>query len=158
MHFLMIEKCQPVLHTEIKMKICLNACFCSDHQTLQSIQGQTSHGCLNHDTVVGLYSELLMRLSYYIYLGFGKTFRLMWESTRALPLVSRQLYTQTKALSSCSKYISRGNFLLHRFQQLSAFRKEVRSKVNFSFCLFRKTNMLQQFEQLTAHKKLDSLY
>ena len=31
-------------------------------------------GCINHDIVVGLCSELLMRLSYYINLGYGKKF------------------------------------------------------------------------------------
>ena len=30
------------------------------------------HGCINNATVVGLCSELLMRLSYYIHLRFGK--------------------------------------------------------------------------------------
>ena len=51
----------------------LNACFTSDHQTfVQSIKRQTCHGCINHDIVIGLCSELLMRLIYYIHLGFGK--------------------------------------------------------------------------------------
>ena len=36
------------------------------------IQCQTCHGCFNRGIVVSLCSELLMRLSYYIYLGFGK--------------------------------------------------------------------------------------
>ena len=40
---------------------------------LQSIQGKTCHGCINHDIVVGLLcSELLMLLSYHSHLGFGK--------------------------------------------------------------------------------------
>ena len=39
---------------------------------LQPIQGQTCHGCINYDKVVGLCSELLIRLSYYIHLGFCK--------------------------------------------------------------------------------------
>ena len=51
---------------------CPKACFTSDHQTLPSILGQTCHECINHDTVVGLCSELLMRLSYYIHRSYGK--------------------------------------------------------------------------------------
>ena len=43
----------------------------------QYIQGQTCHGCI---VIVGLCSMLLMRLCYYIYLGFGKQNRLTWES------------------------------------------------------------------------------
>ena len=31
---------------------CLNACFTSDDQTFQSIQGQTWHGCIDHGVVV----------------------------------------------------------------------------------------------------------
>ena len=41
---------------------------------LQSIQGQTCHGCINNDIVIGVGSELLMRLFYYIHLGFGAKF------------------------------------------------------------------------------------
>ena len=33
--------------------------FTSDHYTLQSIHGQTFHGCTNQDIVVGLCSQLL---------------------------------------------------------------------------------------------------
>ena len=45
---------------------------------LQSVlEGQISHGCINHDIFVALFSELLMRFSYFIHLGFGKkNFRL----------------------------------------------------------------------------------
>ena len=39
---------------------------------LKYFQGQTCHGCINHDIIVGLWFELLMRLSYYIHLWFGK--------------------------------------------------------------------------------------
>ena len=59
------------------------ACFTSNHHTfvLQSIQGQTCHGCINHDMPVGLCSELLMRLSYHIHQAFGKKkIRLTWKS------------------------------------------------------------------------------
>ena len=34
--------------------------------------------------VVGLFTELLMRFSYYIHLRFGKSFRLTWESNPGL--------------------------------------------------------------------------
>ena len=60
--------------------MCLNACFTSDHHILQSIQGQTYYGCMNHDNVVGLCSEVLMRLSNFTHLGFGKVFWLIWDS------------------------------------------------------------------------------
>ena len=51
---------------------CLNTCFTFDHQTfLQSVPGQTCHGCVNHDIVIGLCSKLLMWLSYHN-LRFGK--------------------------------------------------------------------------------------
>ena len=35
------------------------------------IQGQTCHGCINNDILVGLYSKL-MRFYYYYHLGIGK--------------------------------------------------------------------------------------
>ena len=35
---------------------------------------------IDHDMVVGLCSKLIMRLSYYTHLGFGKSFPLTWES------------------------------------------------------------------------------
>ena len=50
---------------------CYNVCFTSDYQTFCSLF-KTCHGCLNHDIVVGLCYDLVMRLSYYIHLGFGK--------------------------------------------------------------------------------------
>ena len=51
----------------------LIVCFTSDHHAfVQSIQGQTFHGCINHDKVVGLCYELQMTLSYHSHLGFGK--------------------------------------------------------------------------------------
>ena len=40
----------------------------------QSTQGQICNGCINHDTVVDLCYELIMGLSYYIYLRFDKKF------------------------------------------------------------------------------------
>ena len=62
--------------------VCLNACFTSDHHNLQSIQSrQTCHTrWINHDIVIDLCFELLMRLSIYIFLGFGKIKQLTWES------------------------------------------------------------------------------
>ena len=66
--------------TKNKFIFCFIACFTSYHQTLQSIQGQACLRCINHDKVVGLCSEVLMRLSYFIHIGFDKSFRLTWES------------------------------------------------------------------------------
>ena len=53
----------------------LNSClivFMSDHQTFCNLFNNRRHdiGCINHDIVVGLCSELLMRLSYVIHQGF----------------------------------------------------------------------------------------
>ena len=49
--------------------ICLCSCFTSDHHTfVQSIQCQTCHKFINHDILVGLCSDLLMRLSCYTHL------------------------------------------------------------------------------------------
>ena len=47
---------------------------CPTTKLLQSIQGEACHGCLNHDIVVGLYSKLLKRLSFYTYQAYGKKF------------------------------------------------------------------------------------
>ena len=41
-------------------------------------------GWINHD-IVGLCSNLLMRLSCYIQLGYGKSFLLTWESNQVSP-------------------------------------------------------------------------
>ena len=50
--------------------------FTSDHQTFSSSFKGRWHviGSINHNIVMGLCSELLMRLSYYIDPGYGKTF------------------------------------------------------------------------------------
>ena len=59
----------------------LNACFhVQPSDFMKSIQGQTCHGCINHDVVVGLCSELLMWLYFYIHLGFSKSFWITWIS------------------------------------------------------------------------------
>ena len=34
---------------------------------IKSVHGQTCHGCINHGTVIGLCSDLLTRLSFYIH-------------------------------------------------------------------------------------------
>ena len=47
---------------------------------LQSIKEPTFREGINHDIVRGLCSEQLMKLSYYIHLGFVRSFRLVWES------------------------------------------------------------------------------
>ena len=48
--------------------------FTFDHQTFYSLfkVGSRVIGCKNHDIAVGLCSEILMRLSYYINLGYVK--------------------------------------------------------------------------------------
>ena len=50
----------------------------------------------NHARVVGLFSELLMKLFYCIHLGFGKSFRRTWESNPGPsdPWPKRQLIDQ----------------------------------------------------------------
>ena len=64
--------CCKVKHKE-KLGFCLIA-FTSDHHTFSSLFKVRWHaiGCVTHDIVVGLYSELFMRLSYYIHQGYGK--------------------------------------------------------------------------------------
>ena len=47
---------------------------------LQSMQGPTSQGCINRNIIVGICSELLVRLPYFIHLGFGNFLWLTWES------------------------------------------------------------------------------
>ena len=51
---------------------------------MQSIQDQTCHRCINHDILVSLCSKMLMKLSYFIHLGFGESFCLLWESNLGL--------------------------------------------------------------------------
>ena len=47
---------------------------------MQSIQGQTCHGCINHDMVVGLFlSSCLWGYPNTSIYNFGKSFRLTWE-------------------------------------------------------------------------------
>ena len=53
--------------------------------------------CINHDIVVGLCSELLMRLSYYIHLGFDKVVVSRGNRTRVLLIMSILLYPYTRA-------------------------------------------------------------
>ena len=61
---------------------------------LPSIQGQTYHGCVKHDIlVVGLWSKLLVRLLYYIHLGFGKTLSSHGESNQGSSDPSYLLYS-----------------------------------------------------------------
>ena len=57
----------------VLISCCLNACFMSDHQTFRSLF-KVRHviWCINHDIILGLCSELFMRLSYYIRLEYGK--------------------------------------------------------------------------------------
>ena len=69
---------------------------------LQSIQGQTWHGCINHDKVVGLCSKLLMKISiehadksFGLYLGIEPRTTRSWvvflnHSTKALSKIARK--------------------------------------------------------------------
>ena len=90
-----------IFPSRIWQKACLNACLMSDRQTfVRSIQGRTCHGCISHYIVVGLCSEVLMILFYYIHLGFGKKFvSSHGDRTTVLPIVSRLLYPYTRALT-----------------------------------------------------------
>ena len=56
----------------------------SDHQTFCSLFKVRRHviGCINHDIVVGLCSDLLIRSSYYIHLRYVKSFCLTQGSNR----------------------------------------------------------------------------
>ena len=56
--------------------MCLIAYFTSDRKPY-FFQDQ---GLIDYGIVLGICSELLMRLSSYIHLGYGKSFRLTWES------------------------------------------------------------------------------
>ena len=62
----------------------------TDHQTLQPTQGQTSQGCIIHDTVVGLCSELLKKV---ILLQPSSVWKKVFDShgnrTRDLSILSR---------------------------------------------------------------------
>ena len=55
-------------------QISFECLFHVDHETLQSTQGQTCHGSINHDIIVGPCSEFPMRLSYYIHRAHRKKF------------------------------------------------------------------------------------
>ena len=79
------KKHSLITHKYIKMctftlsefpSFCLNACFTSNHQTLQSIQGQTCHECINHD----------------IHWTYWKVFDSHGSWTRNLSIKSRQPY------------------------------------------------------------------
>ena len=68
----------------------VNSHFCFRVQPLgflQSIKGQVCHGCINYDKVVGLYSELFMRFSYYIHRAYGKKYESHWNRTRDLSVI-----------------------------------------------------------------------
>ena len=84
---------------------CFVACLTSDHQTLQSYQGQTCH----QDTVINFCSELLIRLSYCIYLRYGISCYLTWESNPGTS--DRELFTlplEQSAILGCNalNYVS----------------------------------------------------
>ena len=79
--------------------------FTSDYHTFCSRFKVKRHviGCTNHDIVVGLCSDIFMRLSYYIHLGYGKKFsarmgiepiasRLLYPKTRAVPPIQGQIF------------------------------------------------------------------
>ena len=73
---------------------------------LQYIWGQMAYQswCINHDNVVIICSKLLVRLSYYMNLGYGKIIlsqksRGNW--TRCIQTVSRLVYPEIRALTEC---------------------------------------------------------
>ena len=86
-------------HYSIVTKLFKTHCmFCSNVlfsrppiRLLQSILGQTCQGCMNHDMLVDLCSELIMRLSYYIRRAYGKKFLTLEEikpRTSRLPITA----------------------------------------------------------------------
>ena len=70
-NFINIATCKFLkinVHAQSTVIFCSNVCFHGrPSDFLQSIQGQTNHGYINNDILVGLFSELLTRLSYYIH-------------------------------------------------------------------------------------------
>ena len=84
---------------------CLRQFFCliaSDCQTFCSLFMVRWYiiGCINHDIVRGLCSELLMRLFNYIHLGYGKNILISYgDRTRVHPHLSHQLCHWTRALT-----------------------------------------------------------
>ena len=76
--------------------------FTSDYQTFCNLFKVRGHfiGCINHDIVIGLCSELLVGLIYYIHPGYGKKCMVSHaDRTWVLPNVIRQLYPCTRALT-----------------------------------------------------------
>ena len=71
---------------------------------LQTIQGQTCHGCINHDVVEDLSSDLFMKLSYYIHRAYGKKLYSYGNQTRDFSIMSRLLNRSTKALNVLFEY------------------------------------------------------
>ena len=68
--FLVWSNISKILKRSIQITgfFCSNACFMSDHQSFGSLfKVRHVKGCINHDIALGLYSEQLMRLSYYLH-------------------------------------------------------------------------------------------
>ena len=65
--------------------------FCLYHLTneVQGHEGKYINWRINHDMVVGPCSKLLIRLSYYIHLGYGKKYFVShWNRTRVFSILS----------------------------------------------------------------------
>ena len=101
--------------------------FTSDHQTFCGLfESQTAcHQCINHDIVIGLCSELVMRLFYYIHPGYGKKIGLTW----VLLNVSRQLYPWTRALTLTANV----DFIM---LLIIIWNSEIRSSLTIGSCSF----------------------
>ena len=77
-------------------------CFTSDQQTVCSLFKIRLRviECVNYDLVIGLFSELLMRLTDYIHTGYGNKWLISHgDRTRVLTNVNRHLYPWTRALT-----------------------------------------------------------
>ena len=102
----------PSIFIEILLIICstngwkllfVSIAFMSNHQTFCSLFKIRRHiiGCIKNDiVVVGLCSELVVRLSYYMYLVYGRKFSpSQGDRTAVLLIVSRLLYPSTRAVT-----------------------------------------------------------
>ena len=100
---------------------------------LRSIQGHECHGCINHE-IVGLCSELLMRLSCYNHQVYGKNCQLSRESNPG-PLTHEPLaLTARPRLSSHSeqsKNMGKG-LTDHELEKRCANRENLQSELTES--------------------------
>ena len=87
---------------------CIEVFFClivfsSNHRLFFSLfkVRQHANGCFNHDIKVGLCSELLMRLSFYIIYDMVKSFPLTWGSNRGPSDCAPSIIPLYQSANSC---------------------------------------------------------